>query len=199
MKKRSRKDVLAQHQVSSEHVCKNIRIRKSQIPSGGGGAFTTVMIPCGACVGFYKGARSNVQEQREKDFDNHYLFDGEAGGRNAYDPDGRLRLDSGEVVNVHGWGTKEWNALQNDGVEWIGKCATWTRFINHASSKFQNLSICSSSDRFGRSHAFYAKTTEKKLRHTVKNSRGRALTAHHICPTPKNYISRFSLYSQVEK
>jgi len=154
---RSKKDVLAQHQASADHVCKNIRIRKSHITSAGGGAFTTVMIRRGACVGFYEGARTNAKEKAEKDFDDHYLFDGEAGGRNAHDPDGRLRLENCEVLNVHGWGTKEWNALQHDGVEWIGKCASWTRFINHASGKFQNLSICSRSDRFGRSHALYAK------------------------------------------
>ena len=156
-RRRSPKEVLAQHQASAETIRQNIRIRKSRIKSGGGGAFTKVMIPRGACVGFYEGGRSNAQEQDEKTFVNSYLADGEDGGRNAYDPEGRLRLDDDKVVNVHNWGNEEWDALQSDGVEWIGKCANWTRFMNHASAKYQNLSVCSTSNRFGRSHAFYAK------------------------------------------
>ncbi len=31
------------------------------------------------------------------------------------------------------------------------------RFINHASAAHQNVALCTSSTRFGRSHAFYAK------------------------------------------
>lgn len=156
-KKHSRKSILAQHQASAEYVRKNIRIRKSQIKSGGGGVFTTVMIRRGSCVGFYEGSRSSTKEKIESGFNDHYMFEGESGGRNGYDPEGRLLLDNGKEVNVHEWGKDEWDALQSDGIAWIGKCASWTRFINHASAKFQNLSVCTKSDKFGRSHALYSK------------------------------------------
>ena len=155
--KRSRTDAVAAHKANADHVERNVRIRKSLIQSGGGGAFTQVPICRNTCIGFYEGARSSVKEQQTPGFDDHYLFDGEAGGRNAHDPEGRLRLVDGTIVDVHGWGNDEWSKMKTDGVAWVGKDANWTRFINHASSAYQNLSVCTTSSRFGRSHAMYAK------------------------------------------
>ena len=155
--RRSCKDIVARHKANADHVEKNIRIRKSLIKSGGGGAFTQIRIRRGTCIGFYEGARSNSQEQLAPGFNDHYLFDGEAGGRNAHDPEGRLRLANGDLADVNKWGTDEWCKMKTDGVAWVGKYATWTRFINHASAKYQNLSVCTTSGRFGRSHALYAK------------------------------------------
>ena len=84
---------------------------------------------------------------------------GERGGRDGFDPDGRLQLDDGSLVNVHEWEASDWLALAESGrhgVAWLGVDANFTRFFNHASSTEQNASICADS-RFGRSHGIYAK------------------------------------------
>ena len=84
-------------------------------------------------------------------------MEGEPGGRNSYDPEGRLQLTDGSVVAPHDWTAEDWARSHHDGVAWLGAHANWTRFINH-SAKHRNLSLRGpdSVKMFGRSHAIYA-------------------------------------------
>ena len=149
----SKRSRIQAHAADAQHVAAHVRIRKSRIPSAGGGAFTSVPIAAGKCLGFYAGARANAGVK----YRDYVMSGGESGGRDGHDPDGRLVLASGEVVDVHGWTNRDWAQLACDGVAWDGRTANWTRFMNHASSAFQNVCLCTTSERFGRSHAFYAK------------------------------------------
>ena len=143
--------MLADHLRHADHVAKSIRIRKSKIKAAGGGAFLTIPVARGALLGFYKGSRVVVDNLVDEHGRADYIFQGESGGRDGYDPDGRLRLSDNEVVNVHSWSADDWAAMTDvDGVEWIGVTANWTRFCNHA-SKARNASVCTTSERFGRS------------------------------------------------
>ena len=154
--KKSKAQKLADHLRHADHVAKSIRIRKSKIKAAGGGAFLTIPVARGALLGFYKGSRVVVDNLVDEHGRADYIFQGESGGRDGYDPDGRLRLSDNEVVNVHSWSSDDWAAMTDvDGVEWIGVTANWTRFCNHA-SKARNASVCTTSERFGRSHAIYA-------------------------------------------
>ena len=79
------------------------------------------------------------------------------GGRDGRDPDGRLRLADGELLDVHGWTAQRWAESGLEGVGWAGEHANWSRFINHASGDAQNVAVASTPARFGKSHALYAK------------------------------------------
>ncbi|KAJ1453888.1 hypothetical protein M885DRAFT_522616 [Pelagophyceae sp. CCMP2097] len=153
-RKRPLKDVYAAHSESAARVCGGIRIRKSRIGAAGGGAFTTLAIQRGACIGFYRGARGSTSAKTDRD----YVMDGERGGRDGKDPDGRLVLGDGSVVDVHGFSSEDWSALHQDGVSWRGVSANWTRFINHANGSHTNVAVCATSTKYGKSHALYAKT-----------------------------------------
>eukprot|EP00316_Scyphosphaera_apsteinii_P016670 CAMPEP_0119305730 /NCGR_PEP_ID=MMETSP1333-20130426/6662_1 /TAXON_ID=418940 /ORGANISM="Scyphosphaera apsteinii, Strain RCC1455" /LENGTH=196 /DNA_ID=CAMNT_0007308895 /DNA_START=71 /DNA_END=661 /DNA_ORIENTATION=- len=155
VKKKSTKQRHQAHAASARHVATIVRIRKSTVKPAGGGAFTTEPIQQGSLLGFYAGGRCSY-EQLPVGERRNYVMDGEAGGRDAYDPEGRLKLASGKIVNVHGWQPEQWESLEEDGIEWIGGRACWTRFINHGTSAFLNASICTTIERFGRSHAIYA-------------------------------------------
>ena len=79
-------------------------------------------------------------------------------------PDGvsssRTRSDARarSKINCHGWTAEDWQKLKREAT-WAGVESSWTRFINHASAAHQNVALCTDSGRrFGRSHAFYAKT-----------------------------------------
>lgn len=153
MKRKSQKAKHAAHAAHAERVAGTIRIKKSRIRPAGGGAFAGVDIARGACVGFYAGARMKTSDDANYD----YSMEGGPGGRDGTDPNGRLQLEDGSLVNIHGYNKDDWEALASPGVAWVGETANWTRFINHASAAHQNLSLCATSERFGRSHAFYAK------------------------------------------
>jgi hypothetical protein len=125
-------------------------LRKSRIPVGGGGAFSTAAVKRGECVGFYEGARGATEGS-------DYVVEGDGGARrDASDAEGRLVLQDGTRVNVHSWTAAEWSGLGSPAT-WDGATSNWTRFVNHASAGFQNVTIATTSTRFGRSHAFYAK------------------------------------------
>ena len=88
------------------------------------------------------------------------MMSGKTGFRDGFDPDGRLVLDDGTEVDIHEFSRNEWAALEasgRHGVGWKGEHANWSRFINHASDAHQNVSICTDSIRFGKSHGLYAK------------------------------------------
>ena len=170
-KKPSRTARLAKIRARADEIGRAIRIRKSRIAAGGGGAFTTVPIKRGECVGFYLGAAGKRSENRD------YRVEGDGGpSRDAYDAAGRLVVD-GRKVNCHGWTADDWTKLKKEAT-WAGVESSWTRltvwnstafvgddarfphrrFINHASAAHQNVALCTDSGRrFGRSHAFYAK------------------------------------------
>lgn len=141
------------HRLHKEHAAKvekAIDIRKSRIKLGGGGAFTTVKIKRGACVGFYAGSRGVQTASRD------YVVDGDSGStRDGFDRDGRLVLADGSRVDAHGWTAEDWKPVA--GARWDGVAANWTRFMNHASADHQNVALATTSETFGRSHAFYAK------------------------------------------
>ncbi|CAH0367764.1 unnamed protein product [Pelagomonas calceolata] len=151
-KKPSRTARLAKIRARADEIGRAIRIRKSRIAAGGGGAFTTVPIKRGECVGFYLGAAGKRSENRD------YIVEGDGGpSRDAYDEAGRLVVD-GRKVNCHDWTADDWTKLKKEAT-WAGVESSWTRrFINHASAAHQNVALCTDSGhRFGRSHAFYAK------------------------------------------
>ena len=171
-KKPSRTARLAKIRARADEIGRAIRIKKSRIAAGGGGAFTTVPIKRGEsrggvqfddvasmawryrarrCVGFYLGAAGKRSENRD------YRVEGDGGpSRDAYDAAGRLVVD-GRKVNCHGWTADDWTKLKKEAT-WAGVESSWTRFINHASAAHQNVALCTDSGRrFGRSHAFYAK------------------------------------------
>ena len=150
-KKPSRTARLAKIRARADEIGRAIRIRKSRIAAGGGGAFTTVAIKRGECVGFYLGAAGKRSENRD------YRVEGDGGpSRDAYDEAGRLVVD-GRKINCHGWTADDWTKLKKEAT-WAGVDSSWTRFINHASAAHQNVALCTDSGRrFGRSHAFYAK------------------------------------------
>lgn len=142
---------------SAERVAAHIRIRKSTCGAAGGGAFTTVAIPSGTCVGFYAGRRRSGAECASLAGRDYCMRSGGGGAvRDGYDERGRLVLADGTEVNVHGWDAAAWAALEQDGVAWRGEDANWTRFLNHGSGAHRNLSLATTSARFGRSHCFYA-------------------------------------------
>ena len=149
MKRKSKRTRYAEHALTAEWIARNIRIRKSRIEFGGGGAFVMVAAKRGSLLGYYRGSRVKYSELDEDQKD--YVMDGESGGRCAYDPDGRLRLADSRIVDVHKWTSEDWKSLKCDGVEWISTTANWTRFINHASGSYRNASICATSECFGRS------------------------------------------------
>ena len=60
-KKTSRTARLAKIRARADEIGRAIRIRKSRIAAGGGGAFTTVPIKRGECVGFYLGAAGKLK------------------------------------------------------------------------------------------------------------------------------------------
>ena len=138
-------------------VAKHIRIRKSTIECAGGGAFIDVDVPAGRCIGFYEGRRVSAAESEKTPTHLRDYFLSDARSRHdARDPQGRLQLLDGSVVDVHDWNSADWAALEQDGVTWIGKDANWTRFLNHASSKYRNMCLATSCEKFGRSRAMYA-------------------------------------------
>lgn len=152
----------SRHTSSAASVSQHIQIRKSTIALAGGGAFTSADIPCGSTLGWYGGVSPKL-------YADHYLHTADSAdyryapdNRDAYDPDGRLQLDTGERINVHGWSGREWAELTESGrygVSWVAGVAgphppNWTRFINHASPP--NVSV-QGTDRGGRSHGFYAR------------------------------------------
>ena len=147
---------VAKHAADAQRFAETLTIRKSLIPSAGGGVFAGMDVPRGMCVGFYEGQRHPESVKIQPGFNRDYLMEGEPGGRNAHDPDGRLRLKDGSVVDIHEWTVEDWQQCQG-GTAWLGVHANWTRFINHATDPHKNLSLAGDGiKRFGRSHALYA-------------------------------------------
>ena len=122
-KKPSRTARLAKIRARADEIGRAIRIKKSRIAAGGGGAFTTVPIKRGECVGFYLGAAGKRSENRD------YIVEGDGGpSRDAYDAAGRLVVD-GRKVNCHGWTADDWTKLKREAtVTWAGVESSWTRF-----------------------------------------------------------------------
>ena len=107
-KKPSRTARLAKIRARADEIGRAIRIRKSRIAAGGGGAFTTVPIKRGECVGFYLGAAGKRSENRD------YIVEGDGGpSRDAYDEAGRLVVD-GRKINCHGWNAEDWQKLKRE-------------------------------------------------------------------------------------
>ena len=119
-KKPSRTARLAKIRARADEIGRAIRIRKSRIAAGGGGAFTTVAIKRGECVGFYLGAAGKRSENRD------YRVEGDGGpSRDAYDAAGRLVVD-GRKINCHGWRADDWTKLKKEAT-WAGVESSWTR------------------------------------------------------------------------
>jgi hypothetical protein len=108
-------------------------VRRSSQTNGGGGLFAVSFIPKGSYVVEYKGCLLKANDF-EYDYDRSYIL--QAGSRyiDARDPAGRLRMADGQLVNVHQFRQKDWEALDQDGVDWVGE-ASLARFINEARGK----------------------------------------------------------------
>lgn len=142
----------------------NIQIRASSIPGSGGGVFYagTVEIKRGTLLGYYGGA--NVKEEDGQTHD--YAIDG---GRNPIDPEGRLRMNDGSIVDSNKWSSQDWNQNTNQrvfGVEWISGenrekyrnlvPANWTRFMNTATGIFLNVNMVTSGTQAAQKYNAYA-------------------------------------------
>jgi len=149
-KKPSRTARLAKIRARADEIGRAIRIKKSRIAAGGGGAFTTVAIKRGEsrggvqfddvasmawryrarrCVGFYLGAAGKRSENRD------YRVEGDGGpSRDAYDAAGRLVVD-GRKVNCHGWTADDWTKLKKEAT-WAGVESSWTRLTVWNSTAF---------------------------------------------------------------
>ena len=148
----------AVHSASAARTADNIIIKKSKISAAAGGAFTTVAIARGTCVGFYEGVGTRARERDSGDFDASFWFS--TGNKDAKDFEGRLRLSSsGALLNVHAFTNNDWVTLEakEEWGVWEGVDSNWTRFMNHASADYQNISVSMDRERFGKSLAFYAK------------------------------------------
>lgn len=157
-KKMTTRQRLYKHRMSAARVTRSIRIRKSTIALAGAGAFIEVSVTSGTCLGYYAGCRLNKQQVEQLPFgpSRDYVMQDSFGHRDAYDAGGRLEFEDGSVKNVHQWSPNDWKAALFDGIVWRGVYANWTRFINHTSSAYRNVAICTTSERYGRSHAMYA-------------------------------------------
>mmetsp|Transcript_22807 Transcript_22807/g.29546 ORF Transcript_22807/g.29546 Transcript_22807/m.29546 type:complete len:198 (+) Transcript_22807:156-749(+) len=144
------------HATEAKWTAKHIEIKKSRIEMAGGGAFLTAAVPRGWCLGFYQGVRTTKARRESDSFNPHYWFEsGEPGGRDASDKNGCLIVDSVNI-DVNNYSAEDWKNLAHPGI-WSGTTSNWTRFVNHAAGNHLNVSVCATSERFGRSHALYAK------------------------------------------
>lgn len=156
-RKISKKARLAAVRCHVAEIASHIRIRKSTIKCASAGAFVKMDVPAGLCIGFYEGRRVSAAESAETPtaLRDYFLLDART-RHDARDPQGRLQIEDGSVVDVHDWDDAQWAALEQDGVAWIGIDANWTRFMNHASAKYRNVCLATTSEKYGRSRAMYA-------------------------------------------
>ena len=127
-RKRSLSDVYIGHLRTAADVEAAVTIKKSLIIAAGAGAFTTVDIARGTCLGFYKGIPTTAQQREDPLFSGAYWF--ESHNRDATDPAGRLKLPGKEeaLVNVAGWLKEDWEGVP-EGARWNGSTSNWTRFM----------------------------------------------------------------------
>ena len=179
-KKPSRTARLAKIRARADQIGRAIRIKKSRIAAGGGGAFTTVAIKRGEsrggvqfddvasmawryrarrCVGFYLGAAGKRSENRD------YIVEGDGGpSRDAYDAAGRLVVD-GRKVNCHGWTADDWTKLKKEAT-WAGVESSWTRLTVWNSTAFVGDDA--------RFHTGGSSTTPRRRTRTSRSARTRA-------------------------
>jgi hypothetical protein len=108
-------------------------VHKSLI--AGGGAFASVDLPKHTWLCRYTGVQVTAAQMRAPDFVRGYVM--RVGPRylDARDPNGRLRLSDGALVDVHGFTDANWEALSPHaslrGVAWEG-AGNLSRFVNHS-------------------------------------------------------------------
>lgn len=80
-------------------------------------------------VAEYRGQRVTTDELRDASLNKTYILRGAQGYINALDPEGRLLLNTGRLVNTHEFTNGDWSQLNGHGVSWVGD-ATLARFAN---------------------------------------------------------------------
>lgn len=117
-------------------------VAPSTIVGAGGGLFAARPIRKGECLGRYEGRRVSAKEAFHPNFVRGYLMASGSGFLDGRDPDGRLRMADGRLLNVHGWTDATWRTQfgrprgcrpqgppSARGVEWKG-VANLMRFVN---------------------------------------------------------------------
>ena len=123
-------------------------VKESGIPNSGGGAFASTKLKKGDWLGRFTGVSIKASALRESSFEVGYVK--RVGGPyiSARDPDGRLRLSDGQLVNSHQFTDVDWKALaENPGVAWEG-IASLSRFIQHKPAAGDTNVIIRGSDVF---------------------------------------------------
>ena len=109
--------------------CLGIYVAKSDIEGAGGGVFARRRFEMNEVVAEYRGQRVTTAELRGASVNKTYILRGAQGYINALDPEGRLLLNTGRLVNTHKFTNGDWSQLNGHGVSWVGD-ATLARFAN---------------------------------------------------------------------
>ena len=119
-------------------------VKQSDVPHSGAGAFAARALKAGDWIDRYTGTRVKAEVMRALKYERGYIL--RVGGSyvDARDPNGRLRLSDGTLVNPHTFEQEEWAAIaDNPGVAWEGE-ANLCRFIQHSrkpNAKFEGSDI----------------------------------------------------------
>jgi len=154
------------YQDQARRFAKQIKIAPSRIDGANAGVFYTGTdpLPRGYVVGFYRGPKTEKLKGQQ-----YYRW---TDGRDAYDPEGQLRLNDGTRVEkgtIHNFTRADWGRLAEKGqygTAWESKTnppVNWTRYINHAEGTNSlghsraNISVASDSQTYGMAGALYLK------------------------------------------
>ena len=112
-------------------------VAASTVRGAGGGLFAARRLKKGECLGAYTGRKVPSSEAFHPNFQRGYLMAQGSGYVDARDPDGRLVLADGTVLNVHSMNDAAWREMARKGkrgVEWRGE-ASMVRFANAADAE----------------------------------------------------------------
>lgn len=108
-------------------------VAPSTIRGAGGGLFVAAPLRAGECLERYEGERVPAARAYHPNYVRGYLMHQGSALVDGRDPAGRLVLEDGTTVDVHGWTDATWrrNLGQRRGVAWRG-AANLMRFVNSA-------------------------------------------------------------------
>lgn len=108
-------------------------VARSRIDGAGGGLFAGRAYRRGEAIGRYRGVAVTGAQIATHAVVRGYILRVGGGYVDASDLRGRLRLQDGRLVDTNAYGPREWAALDQRGVEWVG-AASIERFANHSTA-----------------------------------------------------------------